>query len=264
MEIINYKRIKPKALKKKECNCINPIVKEKSFNENIELDYDKIGHIYLYLNEELKSVTDYIHKFYKDFNIDMVAKYCAKLWEEDPQEIADLWESNGKVSSEFGTAIHDSLEHYERYKELGERISLKRDEEENYALPKHPILRKIVKDFVSINTIKGKVLTEVLVTDIANKLAGRADRIVVIDEDKKICRIGDYKINIESEKKDSNLKIKDFEMLPNNKISKYQLQLSIYANMLQKSGWAVSGLDVYVYEDEWKYYPLEVLNILDN
>lgn len=262
MIVDNHKKIIPKALKKKECSCINPIVKEKSFNEDIELDYDKIGHNYLYQGNTLQGVTDYISKFYGEFNIDTVAKSCGKLWGVDPQEVADLWESNGKISSQFGTAIHDALEHWERFKDLGLQISQIRQQGLNYALPKHPTLEQIVMDFISINKVEGNVLTEVLVTDVANKLAGRADRIVIIDMDRKICRIGDYKINVEADKKESKLKAKGFEYLPNTKITKYQIQLSVYANMLQKSGWRVDGLDVYIYEGEWTYHPLDVLKII--
>jgi hypothetical protein len=252
-------------LKKKECVCINPVVKERSFNEDIELDYDKIGHVYLYQGKVLQGVTDYLHKFYDEFKLDMVAKSCAKLWGVDAQDIADLWESNGKVSSEFGTAIHNALEHYERFKELGAKIAKARQQDpirDNYALPKHPVLRQIVQDFVSINTIKGNVLTEVLLTDVGLGLAGRADRVVILDKEKKICRIGDYKINIDAELKESKYKAKGFETLPNNKITKYQIQLSVYSNMLQKQGWTVKGIDIYIYEDEWKYYGLEVLKVI--
>lgn len=252
-----------KEFKKKECVCINPVVKERSFNEDLELDYDKIGHNYIYQGKVLQGVTDYLHKFYDEFKLDMVAKNCAKMWNVDAQEIADLWESNGKVSSEFGTSIHNSLEHYERYKLLGESISKVRQHEENYALPKHPVLRQIVQDFVSINTIQGDVLTEVLLTDVGLGLAGRADRVVILDKEKKICRIGDYKINIDAELKEAKYKAKGFETLPNNKVSKYQLQMSIYANMLEKQGWTVTGLDIYIYEDEWKYFGLEVLKVIN-
>jgi hypothetical protein len=108
------------------------------------------------------------------------------------------------------------------------------------------------------------VLTEVLITDIKNGLCGRTDRLVVLDWDKKICRVGDYKINVDASEIMSRHKaLPPFNKLPMNKITKYQIQMSIYANMLQKSGWTVTGLDVYVYEDEWQYYPLEVLQVLD-
>ena len=135
--------------------------------------------------------------------------------------------------------------------------------EENYALPKHPILRQIVQDFIKINPVKGQVMTEVLITDVKNGLAGRADRIVIIDKEKKICRIGDYKVNVESGKSDKNLKpAEPFHDLPPTKVTKYQIQMSLYANMLQRSGWTVTGLDVYILEDSWVHYEMAVLQVL--
>lgn len=49
--------------------------------------------------------------------------------------------------------------------------------------------------------------------------------------------------------------------LPKTKLSKYQLQLSFYATLLALSGWTVEGLDVFVYENGWKHYELEILSL---
>ena len=40
--------------------------------------------------------------------------------------------------------------------------------------------------------------------------------------------------------------------------------MSIYANMLQATGWNVTGLKVYVLEDTWKPFDLPVLNVINN
>ena len=117
--------------------------------------------------------------------------------------------------------------------------------------------------FDKINKVKGRVVTEALVTDVENGLCGHADRIVIIDEKKKVCRVGDYKINVGAEEISSKNKVlAPFDYLPANKLSKYQLQMSVYANMLQKSGWTVEGLDVYVFESEWKHFELDILKVL--
>ena len=260
--IINHNK-KNKLITKKDCTCINPVVKEKSFNEEVILDYDKVGHVYNYNGKQLKSVTEYLKKYYGKFELELIAKVCGKSWGVEPQAVIDLWDSNKDISSLFGTAIHDALEHYEKFSNLGGVISKTREQDENYALPKHPLLKRIILEFIKINPIKGQVMAEVLLTDIKSGLGGRADRLVILDREKKICRIGDYKINVESDKIEKNLKpFEPFNTLPANKITKYQIQLSIYANMLQKAGWTVTGLDVYVYEDKWKYYDLPILQVL--
>lgn len=239
-------------------------VKVKSFNEpNVEIDYEEVGHTYEYNGTKFVGVTSFIKKYCKEFKLDLIAKTCSKLWNVPAQAIIDMWSANGKVSSEFGTAIHNAIEYYELNKDLGQIISDTKGDEDNYALPKHPILKNIVKEFIKINPVAGKVLTEVLITNIELGICGRADRIVILDETNKVCRIGDYKVNVESDVSKSESKLLEpFNYLPSTKISKYQLQMSIYANMLQKSGWTVTGLDVYVLEEDWKYYKLEVLNVI--
>lgn len=241
----------------------NPILFKKSFNEDVTVGFEEVEHKYTYQDKPLQGATDYIKKFYKEFNLELVAKSCSKYWELDPQKIVDLWDSNKLISSKFGTAIHNAIEHYEIWEKTGKYISSKRDVEENYALPSHPFLKKIILDFININPIKGKIVTEALITWVEGGLCGHADRIVILDEVNKICRVGDYKINIEAEKKDKNFKpLEPFDGLPSTKITKYQLQMSIYANMLEKSGWKVEGLDIYILEDGWKYYSLPVLKVI--
>jgi hypothetical protein len=257
--------IKKAGFKRKELNLTgkNPVLLKKSFNEDVEVGFEPIDHTYFFHDQKLDSATGLTSKFYDKFDLELVAKSCSKYWEKDPQDIVDLWDSNKKVSSLFGTAIHNAIEHYEIYEKIGAEISAKREVDENYALPNHPLLKQIILDFIKINPIKGEVVTEALITWIKGGICGHADRIVIIDKEKKICRVGDYKINVEAEKKDKNMKPKaPFQDLPNTKISKYQLQLSIYSNMLEYSGWTVEGLDAYVYEDGWKYYELPVLKVI--
>lgn len=248
---------------KKETNIVSE--NKTSFNEpGVIVNFEPVAHTYTHNGNKLDSVTFYIKKFIKKFDTYSVAMNCEKSWGILAQDIVDIWDSNTEVTSLFGSAIHKSIEHYEINRAIGDKISEIRGSNENYCLPKHPILRKILLDFISINKVVGMVKTEVLITDIELGICGQADRVVIIDEDKKICRIGDYKINVDSEiVKSDNKLLPPFDELPANKISKYQLQMSVYANMLQKSGWTVDGLDVYVLEDEWKHYELEVLKVIN-
>ncbi len=244
---------------------VKPIIeKKKSFNEEeVVIDYDNLNHVYKYNGVQLTSATGKLKDFYKEFNLNGISFASAKKWGVDEQHLRDLWKSLGDASALFGTAIHNALEHYETHSYLGEHIKNAKSDDDNYALPKHPLLRKIVKEFVTVNPVQGRVLTEVLLTDVSNGYCGHADRIVIIDEEKKICRVGDYKINVDAEVESTRDKaLQPFNHLPGNKITKYQIQMSIYANMLQKTGWTVEGLDIYVLEDAWKYYALPVLSVI--
>ena len=69
-------------------------------------------------------------------------------------------------------------------------------------------------------------------------------------------------MNIASEEISSKNKLKaPYDKLPASKLSKYQLQLNFYRQMMVNSGWKVVGMDIYVYEDGWKSYELEEITI---
>ena len=236
----------------------------KSFNEGVEVNFEPLAHVYTHNGNMLTSATTYIKRFYKEFNKSAIAGASAKAWGVDEAHLGNLWESNGVLTSAMGKVIHSALEHYDKFKELGDTVKAKKELEENYAMPKHPLLRNIIKGFIEIDKVEGQVFSEVLVTDIENGVCGTADRIKVVGDIKdKTCWIEDYKINIESEKIDKSMKcLEPWADLPSNKLSKYNLQMGIYANMLQKSGWKVLGLRVFVFEETWKSFELPVLQVL--
>ncbi len=236
---------------------------KKSFNEDIVVSFDKYNHGYFYNNTKLENATTFIGKFYKKFDSENISAASAKAWGVDKGELQELWKSNAVLSGEFGTAIHRAIEHYDKFSSLGKKIQDKKSLPVNYALPKHPVLLSIIQGFIEINKVEGEIIPEALITDVKSGYCGTADRILILDKEKKVCRIQDWKVNVNSEDVDSNLKpTSPFETLPANKITKYQLQMSFYANMLQASGWTVEGLDVFVYEDGWKSYSLSVLKVI--
>ena len=236
----------------------------KSFNEDIDIEVEPIGHTYSHKGKDLTPVTIFIDKFYKKFDSDKMSEVTAKSWGVDQTELKDLWNENGNLSSSFGNVVHNAIEFYLKFRELGEEISEHKGLDYNYALPKHPVLRAIIEGYIAIETSKGEVIPEVLLTSTKNGLCGRADSIEIVNLKKKICRVGEIKVNIGSEEIDRNMKASaPFEKLPANKLTKYQIQDSVYANMLQEAGWTVEGVDIYVYENEWKHYPVDVLQVIN-
>lgn len=236
---------------------------KKSFNEDVIVSFNEYTHSYYYNNTKLQNATTFIGKFYKKFDSENISAASAKAWNVDQKDVQDLWKSNAELAGGFGTAIHKALEHYDKFFTVGKAIQDKKKLPENYAMPKHPVLRSIIEGFIEINKTVGEVIPEILITDVQRGYCGTADRILILDREKKICRVQDYKVNVNSEEVKAELKAAaPFETLPANKITKYQLQLSFYANMLQAAGWVVEGLDVFVYEDGWKFYQLEVLKVI--
>jgi len=253
------------------------IIVKRSFSEpNIIVEFNDTQHIYNMRTPKgykvLKGGTTFIKRFYKPFDPDSIAGFCAKSWGVGAQDIKDLWRSNGDLAGSFGTVIHAALEHYINFGEIGAKITKVRKskgkpETENYAMPKHPFLKKTIK---SLNRMVNKldkqynveqVVAEALVTDSKTGWGGLIDRFAIIDSKKKIGRVQDYKVNIGAEDIDPNNKpLEPFSHLPANKLTKYALQMSFYAAILEKHGWTIEGLDVFVFEENWKHHELDMVD----
>ena len=232
----------------------------KSFNENAEIEFERERHKYFYKSIPLLSATAYTKQFYPEFNAEVVAKNCELKWGVNAQDIQDMWASNGNIAGEFGTIIHKTLEHYFKFKEIGKIIQKNTGKEVNPALPKHPFLRMIIEDFEALYPHNDELKTEVFISDVKNGRCGIIDRLLVTG--KKTCRIQDYKVNVNSEEENLSLKVKiPYNKLPPTKLTKYQIQMSFYARILENSGWKVEGLDAFVYENVWKHYKLPILKL---
>lgn len=253
------------------------IITKTSFSEpDIIVDFNDTKHIYNMRCEDgykvLKGGTTFIKRFYKPFDSSFISKACSKSWGVDEQVIESMWNSNGNLAAAFGTVIHEALEHYINYNEVGAKITKIRKkkgkpERENYAMPKHPFLKKTIK---SLNRMTDKldkeygaekIVAEALITDSKTGWGGLIDRLAILDEKKKIARVQDYKVNIGAEEETPHNKpLPPFSHLPANKLTKYALQMSFYARILEKHGWTIDGLDVFVFEDKWVHHELELID----
>lgn len=230
---------------------------KKSFNEDVDIVFDEKVHAYTHKGEKLLSGSKFVARFVPEFDAEKIAKNCEKKWCVPAHDIQTLWLDNGDTASFFGSAIHKGLENYFKHRENGAIIMANSKKLENAALPKHPILKKIILDFEKM-VMPGRLLTEVFVTGLKKKLCGQLDLVLIVDEGKKICRVQDFKINVGAEDVEENKTLlAPFHLLPANKLTKYQIQLSFYAMLLEDSGWIVLGLDAYVLEDEWKHFELK-------
>jgi len=253
------------------------IITKHSFSEpDVIVDFNETKHIYNMRwnggTKVLKGGTTFIKRFYEPFDAPKIARQCSKYWGVSAKDIEEMWASNGNVAGLLGTVIHLSLEHYINFKEIGDTITKTRqkagkDVDGNYAMPKHPFLKKTIS---SLNKLTNKldkkykverVVAEALVTDSATGWGGLVDRLAILNHEKKIARIQDYKVNIGAEKEESHSKPKyPFSHLPANKLTKYALQLSFYASILKKHGWTIEGLDVYIFEDKWRHHTLDLID----
>lgn len=231
----------------------------RSFNEVVDINFYSESHKYFFNEKQLVSASSFVSRYVPPFNAHGIAS--GLKWGVDKNDIIDLWKSNGDVTRDFGTAIHQCLEHYDNFRKIGETITATRGKGgDNYALPKHPFLREVITSFLEICKDDGNVLCEVPVSNIERGLCGTIDRLVLTGE--RTCRIADYKINVVADESKDKL-YPPFSHLPSNKLSKYQLQLSFYAQLMRWSGWVVEGIDVYVHDGKWNHYQMEVLDIED-
>jgi len=256
------------------------IITKNSFSEpDVIVDFNDTKHIYnMRWNGQtkvLKGGTTFIKRFYEPFDSKRIARQCSKYWGVGASEIEDMWMSNGAVAAQFGSVVHLALEHYINFKAAGDKITKTRkasgkDVEGNYAMPKHPFLKKTIQ---ALNKLTDKldkeygveeVVAEALITDSATGWGGLIDRLAIIDKKKKIARVQDYKVNIGAEKEEAHSKPKaPFSHLPANKLTKYQLQLSFYASILKKHGWTIEGLDVFIFESNWVHRELDLIDFAE-
>lgn len=209
--------------------------------------FNEANHTYTDLEgNALLSGSKYADKFSPKFDMAMLLPKTAKAWEVPEEIIKEMWKNSGDVSTSYGSAIHTALEVYHKFHTWGKMIQDKKGLEHNYVLPKNKYLRDIVLAFVE--KFGTDALSEVLISDVANKMAGSIDRLEILDEAKKTARVGDFKTNYDMDKK---------------KILKYQKQLSFYAHILINKGWTITGLDLYYLDqdDGWVKTELEVLEL---
>lgn len=194
----------------------------------------------------LLSGSKYAAKFSPKFPKEIVLPKSAKKWGVHERSIDEIWTAKGAVSIDFGNAVHKALELYHRYQVEGEIIQKVDSLEENYVLPSQPYLRRMVLRF--LEKFGSNAMPEVIVSDVANGMAGTIDRLEVIDLETKRCRVGDYKSN-------TNIK--------KAKIVEYQKQLSFYAHILKNHGWTVDGLDLFYLDEneDWVKKEMEVLDL---
>lgn len=242
---------------------IKPEDNVKSFNEDVEINFNEEKHIYTHNGRTLTGATTYIKKYIvDDFKDGTVAERCSKFWNIPTKKIKDAWKLAGQLSATFGTGIHKALEFEDLYR------SYKKPKDNSRCFKiKHPVIRRIVDEFFELQEELGydkyDVIPEALVSDVENGLCGLADRILVTSWEEKTCRIQDYKVNhsfnVDGEVKFNENLPKELE-LTKTKLSKLSLQLKFHKQMLEKSGWTVVGFDGFIYEDKWIHYEPKMLD----
>lgn len=208
------------------------------------------GHT-VYRNKEAHSYLDdqgnsYLSgsKFAKEytpqFNKDLILPNYAKKNDVRESEVEALWEAKGMASTTWGTALHQALETYGKFYHLNVKLG----KDPLSVVP--PTMRPIVAKFFTEERLKSEMVFEMFVTDELRYRCGEMDLVTIVDKEKKILDIEDYKTNADLFKLGTpkNM-LHPFTHLPNMDAAKYTLQLSFYADIVESRGWTVRSIKLH-------------------
>lgn len=194
--------------------------------------FDEISHTYTVNGKELTSVTKWVEQFVPEFNANIVSAVMSRKSEMTPEEIRAKWDLKGRIARSQGDWVHDSIQYYLKY-----------DPE---------FTNEPVEAFKKHQT-DNQYYSETIVYD--EEFAGTIDLIEVLG-DKKV-KIHDFKTNENLHKKKGKLKA-PYKDLDNTPLNKYRLQLSKYAQMLEKQK-EVEVVELNIWW--WEKMSFEIINV---
>lgn len=211
-----------------------------------EVFFDPVAHAYVdaegnkYLSGS-KFASQYEWPFEKHL---ILPRYAAKYGLKE-YEIEEMWEAKALASTTFGTALHQAMEtyitHYKTAKAVGkDPLSMV-----------HPTFRPIVAAFCTEERMQYEMICEMFVADPVAHRCGQLDLVTIVDREKKILDIEDYKTNAQlfdvGKGKNKTLKA-PYQHLPNMNAAKYTLQLSFYKDIVEAArlaGWTVRNINLH-------------------
>lgn len=218
---------------KKASNSVDGFVELDTFTGE-KILYNTNTHVYKDLQgNRLISGSEYKKSFDKPFDNALLSGMVGKKNNIPAEIIASVWAANSKISTTFGTALHLAMEQW--YKNRDNACG-----EKQYNLAKPIFLREMITSFPRKDD---NIITEVLVSHVASRMAGQIDGIVITGD--KSCRVIDYKSDADISKN----------------LEGHFRQLSFYAKILTLAGWSVEGLEVWNYTNAWERFEGEVQEV---
>lgn len=194
--------------------------------------YDDASHSYTDLEgNKLVSGSEYAKTIVGEFNTDLLSGKVAKKYGVEQDIVKKMWAASGNISSTFGTALHLAMEQWFLHRKFGT--------EKEYHLPKPDYLRKAV---ISFPLKDFEVLPEVMISDVANKMCGQVDGLLV----------GDNSYHIIDYKSDSDVR---------KNLKKHTIQLNFYRQILENKGFKITGMSIWNYVNEWSEHKIDIIEI---
>lgn len=229
-------------------------------NTDVEIYFDKEEHAYYdHTGAVYESPSVIAERFTYPFPADAIAPAYANKNGVSVEEVKTFWRAKGDCSTTFGTALHQALETYGRFISIADKLSKSGKE---VGLGIHPTFEPIVAAFFK-GRENEKALYEPFIVASSLKRCGRIDRLVIVDEEKKICDIDDYKTNGDLYKQGSPKTLKTpYNNLPNTPVGKYTIQLNGYRSILEANGWTVRNMTLHHWDNEsWKPVKIERVDV---
>lgn len=224
-----------------------------------QLKFNEKKHEYRVGKKKLMPVTKWCAKFFSPFNDKEVARNLAKLPQNKAQKRGvRYWLNEWKKSAEHGSHVHKHIEDY-----INGDYTLpdfKEERDGNKFMQSVGYLQKSI-------TKKDSLYPELKIYDELLGLAGTID--LLVQHDDKSLSIVDWKTNKESSiKKPQRITPKTkmakspFDFLVDGSYSKYCLQLSVYAYMLERQGYKIHKLYiVHLLEETYLTYEVPYKDI---
>lgn len=196
------------------------------------------------------------------------------------RELSSLGKSKKEAYDAIIKSIHNTRKSYVENKIVGNKIlNNSKTQTENYARPTHTDILKLMKasddeiviyadkiesEFIELYKALGfdkyEAIPEAYVSYSKLLMGGEVDNLLIIDKERKTCRVQDYKVQGSIDEVSSKNELtNELQQKKASKLDVIKIQLSYYAYCLYKAGWTVLGGDVFARDGKWRHYKVNLI-----
>jgi len=210
-----------------------------------KIKFNKKKHTYKIGDKELMSVTKWCGQFFEEFDAKAIARKLAKF----PVNKANkrgvrYWLKQWKESAEHGTRVHKAIERYIQHG-VGSMAS-------ELDIPKIEAGKKYINNFIGEKKYL-QIEVEKVVYDEELGLAGTVDCVI---NDNGHLYIIDWKTNKQISKSGNPKSL--YAQIGDGNLSKYELQLNVYAYILSEQEYNIQSLTVVHLLDDGSYKEYDI------
>lgn len=225
------------------------LLKQTLYDTYKNLVFDEEKHQYTYFKVKLTPVSNVVNKFCKPFDKNKSALFTARKTGKTPIEVITEWDNIGKAASELGTKVHLFAENWTKE-----------------SIPTSIIEEGVCNYFNNYEETRGDLIPLLREFRMFSKqllIAGTTDRVdfnTITGE----YTIIDYKTNKDLYKNYKGQKLLyPFDDLLDCPFNKYQIQLSLYDILFQKTGNKVKDRKIVWFKHNGEYEVIECENYTD-